>query len=40
MFVKRVPKISALHQVHEDIEVLIVLEGVQHVDNELMPQRG
>lgn len=35
-----VPQVSALHDVHEDVEVVLVLEGVHHVDNKLMPQRG
>jgi hypothetical protein len=35
-----ISEVSAFHEVHEDVEVVVVLEGVEHVHNELMPQRG
>ncbi len=33
-----VPEVSSFHEVHDEVEVLSVLEGVDHVDDERTPE--
>ena len=35
-----IPQITSFHEMHEQVEVVFVLEGVEHVDDEPMPQNG
>lgn len=33
-----VPQISSFHEIHDDVQVVVVLEGIHHVDDELVPE--
>lgn len=33
-----VPQVPTLHQVHDDVETVLVLKGIHHVDDKLMAQ--
>lgn len=35
-----VPQVSSVHVIHDEVEVLPILKGVVHVDEEGMPDPG
>ena len=35
-----VPEITSFHEMHNQIEVILILEGVEHVDDEPVSEYG